>query len=439
MVMKNIFLLLFLLFTAGLAAQSRGSQTLPTTGPMPNPPDPTMFNDFEPPTVVCLNGLSVNIMPTGMVNLWAADFLQYVHDNATPDNQIQLGIRKAGTGVGFPATALGNPINFLFFSCNELGDSISVELWARDLAGNTAFCTTNLSLQDNLNNCGGGGLNIKVCSQAMCSGAMMEEVAFFVNGTSNFAPPFAFFDLSNASGCFELFNNVPIASTFTVSAEKDDNPLNGVTSYDLELISRHIHGIQPFTEPWQWVAADANRDGLVTLEDSVELSKLMLGIYSELPNNTSWRFVPSGYQFPSPNPLSQPIPDTISVANILSSMDTLFLSIKIGDLNCSAVPNFSSSPSEREGAVDWKDARIDTPRPNPTEAGSLIPVSLPFAEKVQLTITDLSGRVIQLEERMIGKGDHTLEIPATAMPAPGVYVWNIRAGDLTKSGKLVRM
>jgi hypothetical protein len=42
-----------------------------------------IIKDCKAPTVVCLNGLSVNIMPTGMITLWASDFLQYTEDNCT--------------------------------------------------------------------------------------------------------------------------------------------------------------------------------------------------------------------------------------------------------------------------------------------------------------------------------------------------------------------
>jgi hypothetical protein len=61
-----------------------------------------VVKDCKAPTVVCHNGLSVNIMPTQMVQLWATDFLQYAEDNCTPPtytagpNQLKYAIRKAG-------------------------------------------------------------------------------------------------------------------------------------------------------------------------------------------------------------------------------------------------------------------------------------------------------------------------------------------------------
>jgi hypothetical protein len=38
------------------------------------------------------------------------------------------------------------------------------------------------------------------------------------------------------------------------------------------------------------IAADVNNDGKVSASDLTELRKLILGIYNELPNNSSWRF-----------------------------------------------------------------------------------------------------------------------------------------------------
>ena len=93
--------------------------------------DPSIFyppQDQVSPNIYCLNGLSVNIMPTGMISLWATDFLLYVEDNITPVNQILIGLRKAGTGFGFPFQANGAPQINVIYDCNEQGAQ-SVELW----------------------------------------------------------------------------------------------------------------------------------------------------------------------------------------------------------------------------------------------------------------------------------------------------------------------
>jgi len=73
--------------------------------------------------------------------------------------------------------------------------------------------------------------------------------------------------------------------------------LNGVSTLDLIHIQRHILGLELLESPYQLIAADINSSKDINGIDLVELRKLILGIYTEFPNNTSWRFIDSGYKF----------------------------------------------------------------------------------------------------------------------------------------------
>ena len=299
-----------------------------------------IVKDCKAPTVVCLNGLSVNIMPTGMIQMWASDFLQYAEDNCTETPYLKYGIRKCGQGTGFPVDAQGNPITNVTFDCTELGTQC-VELWAIDLAGNADYCETYVIVQDNNGNCGNTGtVNVSgALNTEMTDG--VEEAEVNITGSVNFAPPFSYFDLSDNQGVFDIKNSVPLAADMTITPVKDDNPLNGVTTYDLVLISKHILGIQPLGSPYKMIAADANKSNSITTFDIVELRKLILGIYNELPNNTSWRFVDKGYSFPNTaNPFQEQFPENISIANAITNQsDEDFVGIKIGDVNNTVVAN----------------------------------------------------------------------------------------------------
>ena len=307
-----------------------------------------IVKDCKAPTVVCLNGLSVNIMPTGMIQLWATDFLQYGEDNCTQTPYLKYGIRKCGTGTGFPLDALGNPITNVTFDCSELGTQC-VELWSIDLAGNADFCETYVIVQDNNGNCAPS--NHVVVSGALKTEATdgVEEGNVNITGSVNFAPPFSFFDLSSNAGIFNVSNSVPIAADFTVSPLKDDNPLNGVTTYDLVLISKHILGIEPLGSPYKMIAADANKSNSITTFDIVELRKLILGIHQELPSNTSWRFVDKGFAFPNAaNPFQTAFPENISVAQAMThQLGEDFVGVKIGDVNNTVVANTLMTADDR--------------------------------------------------------------------------------------------
>jgi hypothetical protein len=135
----------------------------------------------------------------------------------------------------------------------------------------------------------------------------------------------------------------------TITPVKDDNPLNGVTTYDLVLISKHILGIEPLSTPYKMIAADANKSNSITTFDIVELRKLVLGIYTELPNNTSWRFIDKSQQFANPNnPFTAPLKENISVANALANMTSEnFVGVKVGDVNGTAVANSAMQADDR--------------------------------------------------------------------------------------------
>ncbi len=67
----------------------------------------------------------------------------------------------------------------------------------------------------------------------------------------------------------------------------------GLSTFDLALINKHILGIDPFNSGYKIIASDANKSNSVTTFDILELRKLLLGIYEELPmQEQPWRFIP---------------------------------------------------------------------------------------------------------------------------------------------------
>ncbi len=73
----------------------------------------------------------------------------------------------------------------------------------------------------------------------------------------------------------------------------NSNPRNGVTTFDIALISKHVLGIQEFTEPFTLLAADVDNSGEIDASDMLHIRQLILRQASSFPNNVnSWRFVP---------------------------------------------------------------------------------------------------------------------------------------------------
>jgi len=122
----------------------------------------------------------------------------------------------------------------------------------------------------------------------------MEEVGLAMQNISSFSCP----NITDGNGVYETFlclNNPPYTGADLLSLLPDVeyiSPLIGVDVGDLVLISKHVLAIEPFENPFQIIAADANNSGSVTTFDIVELRKLILGINNHLPNNSNWRYVP---------------------------------------------------------------------------------------------------------------------------------------------------
>ena len=93
-----------------------------------------------------------------------------------------------------------------------------------------------------------------------------------------------------AAATYTLANITALQNTtYTVSASKTGVALDGISTYDLVLISRYILGLESLL-PWKVLAADINCSGSVTSYDIVTGRKLILGIDTNLPCN-KWRFV----------------------------------------------------------------------------------------------------------------------------------------------------
>ncbi len=125
----------------------------------------------------------------------------------------------------------------------------------------------------------------------------------------------------------EDFSGLPNVPFYEATPAKNNDPLNGVSTFDLVQINKQILGIEPFQHPWQFIAGDANGSGTLTTFDIIELRKLILGVYDSLPQVGSWVFSPS---FDTISPLECPV----------------FTAIKKGDVNGNADPSTLTGKAE---------------------------------------------------------------------------------------------
>lgn len=305
-------------------------------------------NSCKGPSAKC-HALQTNLMGMdmnndgileGMVVLWASMF------DAGSDHPC---------GNEFSLAFSEDPLNITkVFTCADFGLD-TLEIWVIDENGLTDVCITTVDVQDNNNVCppssgGTSGViagNISVPQAGKLSGAMV-----YLDGSNQGGIP------TTSEGYF-LFPAIPFGGQYVVRPVKEGDAKNGVSTIDLVKMQKHLLGIEPFNSPYQYIAADINNSSGITAIDLLQLRKLILGYYTEFPNNHSWRFIDDAYLFPDPhNPWTAPWPETYNIIPFSTNMnDVNFDAIKIGDINLSASLQATGSViiprSGQRGVVDY--------------------------------------------------------------------------------------
>jgi len=304
-----------------------------------------IVKDCKAPTIVCINGLSINIMQTGMITLWDTDFVQYYNDNCTPTNQIKIGIRKAGTGTGFPQDN-----HSVTFNCTELGTQ-PVEIWAVDAYGNADYCLTYVIVQDNMGSCP---------AQTAPKGNVLTDQSSPVAGVtlelhSNVAGlPLVATKITDTLGHYQFAGNFPVGS-YLLKPVLNTHPEEGVNTMDVLLTAAHVGNILTLNTPNKLIAADANHDNQINADDLLDVVKVITGQSTAFTNNSAWRFIPQPYTFPDPlHPLATAFPESAVLNSGTSTYN--FTGIKTADVDGTVNTNLLGSPDDRspEELVDFQ-------------------------------------------------------------------------------------
>jgi hypothetical protein len=290
-----------------------------------------IVSDEKAPTAFCTDELVIELMPDGngggMASIDAADFNFGSFDNCSADENLTYSFSTD------PSETTAN------FDCsNTGGNEITMFVW--DEAGNSDFCLVQLEVQDNNVACENTG-SLTLSGSALTENDLaVENVIIDLNGGIQTT-------LSDDSG-FYSFNDLSAGSDYSVVPSLDEDPLNGVSTFDIVLLTKHILGIQTLDSPYKMIAADANNSGTITTLDIVDVRKLILGINSNFTNNTSWRFVDADFVFTNPsNPFENGFPELVNFNNLDVDSEANFVAIKIADLNASFDPHNLNSVQGR--------------------------------------------------------------------------------------------
>ena len=275
------------------------------------------------PTPVCYVSLAVDL--NGLeVSISAAEMNEGSNDNCSASGDLIYSFSSD--------TSRTDSV----FNCSHIGFN-ALQLWVTDEAGNQSFCSGFINLQDNLGIC-------NPLSTAEITGAIkneddepIEQVILHLNNAN--IPPI----ITDVNGEFS-FSQIPTGQDYEVEPQKTENPNNGLTTFDLVLISRHILGIEFLNSPYKIIAADANLSKTITTFDIVLLRRLILQLDDHFDDGNSWRFVDQSFVFPDPaNPFATDFPEMIDLIDFDGNVDLDFIAIKKGDVNGSALLNFTNA------------------------------------------------------------------------------------------------
>ena len=217
------------------------------------------------------------------------------------------------------------------YDCDSLVPPIrDVTIWVTDkVTGEVSRCRTFVNVQDNnTDDVCGNTLNSGVVSGLLYTETQERIRDVEVNLTNSGQGE----RMTDREGYYE-FAPMPFGGIYEVVPVRDGDDDNGVSTADLVKIQRHLLGKEMLNSPYRLIAADVNNSSTVTAADISELRKFILGVYGELPNNTSWRFVDEGYDFPDPqDPWYESFPESYRIEPFVQDMDVDFVGVKVGDV-----------------------------------------------------------------------------------------------------------
>ena len=286
--------------------------------------------DCKGPAPICINGLSATLTPNDdgdcEATIWVSDFLGSEIDDCS--EPIGYAIYRATTVQTAGPDFVPNPADTSIVLTLADEETTVLYIYAIDSEGNFDFCETYIIVQPSFS-----------CFALGAIGGMIatEEEEPIAGVRMSLSGPMPMTTMSEADGQY-YFDDLEEDLDYTVTAFRDDNHLNGVTTFDIVIISKHILAIDPLDSPYKRIAADVNRSGSITTLDLIQMRRLILNIYTEFPNNTSWRFIDQEYEFPQPdNPWVEFFPELININDLIGEeLNAGFIGIKIGDVNGSA-------------------------------------------------------------------------------------------------------
>lgn len=282
---------------------------------------PIEVTDKIAPIIACTSIIR-NIQSSDSAKILAKDLLLSTSgDNCTLPGQLIISFDS------------NNPNDTCrYISCSQhkpFPDSLwPFTIFVKDLSGNLAQCTGSVDVNDPSGFCNslvGNKLGItgliKSTSNIPHENVTVNEMMEHKEGKTDY------------KGVYEIKGYIE-KTKVEVFPYCNENWLEGLSTLDIVRIQKHLLGVDPFTNVYEWIAADVNKDGKVSSFDISILRKLILGSQTEVKGNTSYRFIPENYAFKDLEfPLNDSLPINICTEKLTKDFKANFISLKVGDVS----------------------------------------------------------------------------------------------------------
>jgi hypothetical protein len=245
--------------------------------------------DCKAPTPICINGLTATLMPLGspgggttgggMAAIWANDFI--ASSSSDCSGPVQFALYLDGEQPAIPSAADTG----LVLNCDHLGPQ-TIRVYAIDAADNFDYCLTTLMVQAFAPSvCSGGDGATLSGSTYTALNEPVNDVAVNISSAAGMNA-----SVFTVGGNYQ-FDELVVGDDYTLEPSYNATvDLSRVTTGDLITISRHILGIQEFSNDYQPLAADVNQDEVINVVDMIGIRRVILGLDNGFPLTDSWRF-----------------------------------------------------------------------------------------------------------------------------------------------------
>lgn len=397
-----------------------------------------VVKDTKAPTPICI---SLRNFPFDLKEAWAKHFDKLSFDGCTPNENLLFTFDEvlpmesmlleshyykkeegkvvlaseeeytAGTAYKWDPDLKSAAVSIFFFKPGR--NEVTVSVW--DEALNTDYCIFEMHV------IGHPYMTHKLSGQIKTIDGRFLNDASVIN--ESILPEFPLQIYTKDEGQY-IFEYLPSQTNYTIHAEKEDYPINGVSTLDLVFIQRHILGIEPFDNPFKIMASDGNDDGRVTASDINEIRKLILGVKPRMINS-SWRFPVIHQDFS----MKHIFPYIEKYEFLDLNVDTTgvdFIAIKIGDVNGTAVIDLQDKDTEIRTSRVWNWAVAN----QTFKAGDIISIpvysndetdiygcQLTFSAQ-NLTLVGIEGGILQPDESEIGRFENGKTSMSLALAHP---------------------